>query len=128
MVQLPGDDYNLTIVPDNTGATVTMTDNGVDVTSNLGYKEVETVKEGVTSTTVNYTYSLSNIQTGHTLSVNISSGQMLYLKRSGSWVQVRSIYKKENGNWVDRNQVLIYLMKTLFILKKINELLWQRLV
>lgn len=106
MVQLPGDDYNLTIVPDNTGATVTMTDNGVDVTSNLGYKEVETVKEGVTSTTVNYTYSLSNIQTGHTLSVNISSGQMLYLKRSGSWVQVRSIYKKENGNWIEQEPSL----------------------
>ena len=105
MVQLPGDEYKLVIVPDDTAATVTMTDNGNDVTSSLGYKEIEAVKEGVTTTIVNYTYSLSNIQTGHTLNVTIGAqqGTGVYIKQSGSWVELKKVYRKENNAWVEQD-------------------------
>lgn len=99
MVQLPGDSYKLTIIPDNTGATVTATDNGTDITNSLERKEIETVKEGVTSTTVNYIYRLNDIQATHNISVSISSGQVLSMKINGNWVEVRVVKKKIGGVW-----------------------------
>lgn len=99
MVQLPGDSYKLTIIPDNTGATVTATDNGTDITSSLERKEIETVKEGVTSITINYIYRLNNIQATHNISVSISSGQVLSVKISGNWVEARVVKKKISGVW-----------------------------
>ena len=99
MVQLPGDSYKLTIIPDNTGATVTAADNGTDVTSSLERKEIETVKDGITSTTVNYIYRLNDIQATHNISVSILSGQVLSMKISGNWVEARVVKKKIGGVW-----------------------------
>lgn len=105
MVQLPGDSYKLTIIPDNTGATVTATDNGTDITNSLERKEIQTVKDGVTSTTVNYIYRLNNIQTGHTLIASISAGDAIYLKISGVWTEMRAVYKKVSGSWVKQGDL-----------------------
>lgn len=105
MVQLPGDAYKLTIIPDSSGATVSLTDNGIDVSSSLERKEIETVKAGVTSVTVNYIYRLNNIQTGHTLVASISAGDAIYLKISGAWSEMRAVYKKVGGSWVKQDDL-----------------------
>jgi len=99
MVALPGDDYRLTIVPKNSTDTVSVTDNGTDVTGSLERKEVETVKEGVTSTTVNYIYRLTNVQTAHTINVMSELGQVIYRKEGGSW-NIKKVWKKNSrGEW-----------------------------
>lgn len=104
-VVLPGDDYRVTVVPNDSSATVTMTDNSVDVTNNLEYKEIETVKNGVTSITVNYIYTLTNIQTGHTIVVSTSSqgGTGVYIKQNGDWVELQHVYKKVSDAWVEQS-------------------------
>ena len=105
VVALPGENYRITVVPDDTAATVTMTDNGNDVTNNLEYKEVEVVKQGVTSTTVNYIYIVNNVQTAHTITAIIGSSQGtgVYIKQNGSWVELARVYKKENNVWVEQS-------------------------
>lgn len=95
MVQLPGDDYRLTIVPKNPTDSISITDNGTDVTGNLERKEVETEKEGQTIITVNYIYRLTNIQTAHTLNIVSSANDSLYLKINNVWTLVRNVYKKQ---------------------------------
>lgn len=102
MVQMPGDNYTLTVVPDNETDTVTVTDNGIDVSNSLQRKEVETEKEGVTSVTVNFVYTLSNIQTGHTLVVRCTKAietVHMYLKESGSWENISRAYIKNGNRW-----------------------------
>lgn len=99
LVQLPGDSYKLTIVPDNSGATVTAADNGTDITGSLERKEIEVVKDGVVSVTVNYIYRLNDIQATHNISVSISLGQGLSMKIGGNWVQARVVKKKIGGVW-----------------------------
>lgn len=69
-VILAGDRYKLVIVPDDYGATVTLTDNGVDVTSSLEYAE-SIDKDG--NTVSNYMYHLTNINASHTLISTCSS-------------------------------------------------------
>lgn len=103
MVELPGETYKLTIVPENSGDTITVRDNNVDVTSSLERKEVVVEKSGQQVTVVNYIYHINNVQTGHTVVVySASVGNIPYMKVNNSWVQVRSIYKKENGTWVEQ--------------------------
>ena len=103
MVELPGETYKLTIVPENSGDTITVRDNNVDVTSSLERKEVVVEKGGQQVTVVNYIYHINNVQTGHTVVVySASVGNIPYMKVNNSWVQVRSIYKKENGSWVEQ--------------------------
>jgi hypothetical protein len=100
-VKLSGDSYSLTIVPDDPTATVTLTDNNVDRTSQLEYYEGED-KYG--NTVVNYIYRLSNINATHTLVASCSSAiSKLYLKVSGSWVEYEKVYLKVNGSWVEQN-------------------------
>jgi hypothetical protein len=95
MVKLQGDSYRLIIVPDNYQASVALTDNGVNVTSQL---EVETGQDKQGNTIKNYKYTLSNIQAAHTLSVSVGGGQIrLLVKENGSWVQYSKAYKKING-------------------------------
>ena len=72
-VCLPGDTYKLTIVPETTEDTVTVSDNNVDVTNSLERKEIVTEKNGQTALTVNYVYTITNVQTAHTISVHDSS-------------------------------------------------------
>lgn len=101
MVQLPGDTYKLTVVPNNTADTISVRDNNTDVTGSLVRKEETVVKEGVSATVVNYIYTLSNIQTGHTIVVYASSaeGNAPYIKINGNWVRMGTIYKKVSGAW-----------------------------
>jgi hypothetical protein len=80
-VKLEGDSYHLNIVPDDTGATVTITDNNIDVTSSLEYNS--DYKNGVL--VVSYTYKLTNIQATHNLIVTIGSvATKIYLKENGT--------------------------------------------
>ena len=108
MVQLPGDDYRLTIVPKNPTDSISITDNGTDVTGNLERKEVETEKEGQTIIAVNYIYRLTNIQTAHTLNIVSSANDSLYLKINGIWTLVKTVYKKtfndKEGDYVWEKQ------------------------
>jgi hypothetical protein len=99
MVVLPGDDYRLTIVPKNSTDTVSVTDNGTDVTGTLERKEVQTEKEGQTITTVNYIYRLTNIQAAHTLNVSVAGGQILLTKTNGNWVIALKVFKKDERGW-----------------------------
>lgn len=99
MVQLPGDSYRLTIAPKNSGDTITMTDNNVNVTSQLERKEVTTEKDGQTITVVNYIYRLSNIQATHNLVVssalqNLSSS--IYL--NSQWNE-GTLNRKQDSRW-----------------------------
>ncbi len=102
MVQLPGDNYKLTVVPPNATDVVSVYDNNTDVTSNLERKEITTEKDGVTTTTVNYIYTLYNIQAAHNIVAQVSSaGDSSYLKVNGEWEGVK-IYKKINNVWVEQ--------------------------
>ena len=85
-VALAGEDYRLTIVPDNITDDVILVDNNNDVTSSLERKEVTTVKDGVTSTTVNYIYILTNIQATHNLTATTqtSVSSPIYYKANNS--------------------------------------------
>ena len=103
MVALPGDDYRLTIVPEKSTDTVSITDNGTDVTGNLERKEVQTEKEGQTITTVNYIYRLTNIQAAHTLNVLTSGGQILSVMSGGTWVSARKVFKRDERGWSEVN-------------------------
>ena len=101
MVKLDGQSYHLVIVPDDPEATVTLTDNNVDVTSQLSYEE-GTDKSG--NKVVNYTYDISSVTAAHTLVVSCSSGslQVLYFKQDDRWVAVTKAYVKQNGAWVEQ--------------------------
>ena len=99
MVQLPGDSYKLVVVPDNINDTVSLTDNGTNVTSSLTREETTTEKSGETVTVVNYIYRLSNIQATHNLVVSVtSSGKSVYYNDNG-WNELESMYKKQDGRW-----------------------------
>ena len=99
-VKLEGDSYRLNIVPNNYNDTVSITDNGVDVTTSL-VREEGTDKEG--NPAVSYLYTLSNIQAAHNLLImSISQVQVLYMKDNGAWIIVNTIYHKENGAWVQK--------------------------
>lgn len=98
-VVLDQGDYKLTIIPDSIGATVTVTDNNVDVTSQLITESYED-KSG--NTVTNYIYNLNTVSANHTINVTSSSGG-LYLKVSGSWIKAQKIYRKESGAWREVN-------------------------
>ena len=104
-VKLEGDSYRLNIVPNNINDTITITDNGVDRTSQL------VMEEGVDkddNPVVSYLYELSNIQAAHTLLIiGASQNEALYVKLGSTWTSVSKIYRKENGSWVEKT--LTYL-------------------
>ena len=99
MVQLPGDVYLLTVVPDDYAYSIAVTDNGTDVTSFVERKEEQITKEGVTTTVVNYIYTISNIQATHNIVVSCFGGESLYIKISGTYVKVSKIWKKIDDEW-----------------------------
>lgn len=105
-VALPGDNYRLNIVPNNITDTVTITDNNINVTSNLE-QETGTDKNG--NPAVSYKYSLSNIQTTHTLIITCIAGssEALFLKTNTEWISVIKLFVKQNDRWVE--QELTYL-------------------
>ena len=101
MVQLPGDYYLLTIVPDDYSYNVTVTDNNTDVTSQVQRKEEEITKEGNTYTVVNYIYRLSNIQATHNIVVQASSNisNPFYIRVGDSWVKASKVYIRSGNKW-----------------------------
>lgn len=106
IVQLPGDTYRLVIVPENTGDTITVRDNNIDVTGSLVKKEETVQKEGSAVTVVNYIYTLSNIQTGHTIIVASEASGVLYVKTNTGWVEARRIWKKNSKDeWVEQTDL-----------------------
>ena len=109
MVQLPGDDYRLVIIPEDNNDTVTVTDNNTDVTAQLERKEVTTEKEGVSTTVVNYIYRLTDIQATHNIVVSSSTGtKNVYIKDNG-WVSSTDILKKDNDRWSSIRYTRIYI-------------------
>lgn len=105
-VKLPGDSYRLNIVPNSITDTVSITDNGNNVTSNLE-RESGVDKEG--NPVVSYRYTLQNIQADHTLVITSQSGQtdFLYVKQNGAWVTVEKLFVKEDGRWVEHSLTYI---------------------
>lgn len=99
MVQLPGDNYKLTIVPDNINDEATATDNNSNVTDELQRVETEVTKDGKTITVVNYIYNISNVQATHDIAVTCQSVSTLYLKISGAFTEVRKAFIKVSGTW-----------------------------
>lgn len=109
-VKLEGDGYKLTIIPDAVNSTISITDNGNNVTSSLtrvdGYDKNN-------QPIVNYTYSLSNITANHTLMVSIGGAQIkLYVKQNGTWVAYSKAYKKINGSWVEQDITSVFNTNT----------------
>ena len=48
-----------------------------------------------------YTYTISNIQSNHTIVVSSSAPtETLYFKNNGNWVAATEVYKKVSGSWV----------------------------
>ena len=101
MVQLPGDSYHLTIVPDDYSYNVSVTDNNTDVTSQVQRKEEQITKDGNTYTVVNYIYKINNVQATHNIIATCSPSESLHVKLNGSWIQVTKIYKKINNAWTE---------------------------
>jgi hypothetical protein len=101
MIKLAGQSYHLTIVPDNTTASVSITDNGVDATSNL-VKEEGVDKTG--NTVVNYTYKIASVTAAHNLAITVG-GAKISIKVNGSWRTYSTVYKKINGVWVEQSDL-----------------------
>lgn len=115
-VVLDNDDYKLTIVPNETNAAVSLTDNNNNVTSQLERVESQIEKDGTTVTYVNYIYNLSNISATHNLIVNCISGSTVYLKVNGSWVAVNKIYKKIDDRWQEQSDLTnVFNSNTIYI-------------
>lgn len=102
MVRLAGDNYKLTIIPDDYNATVTLLDNNNNVTNLL---ETETGVDKYNNPVINYVYRLSNIAATHTLTASCisSANSTLYMKVNNTWTQYRKVYVKTNGSWVEQN-------------------------
>lgn len=100
VVKLEGDNYSITIIPDNASATVTLKDNNVDRTSAL---EVIQGQDKSGNPIVNYTYTLTNITAAHTIEVSTASGPKLYIKVGSNWQEYTKAYKKVNGSWVEQS-------------------------
>lgn len=99
MVQLPGDYYSLTIVPDDYSYEISVLDNNADVTSQVQRKEEEITKEGNTYTVVNYIYRLSNIQATHNIVVQAKPNNPFYVRVGDSWVKATKVYIRSGNQW-----------------------------
>lgn len=101
-VELAGDAYNLTIVPNNMNDVITVRDNNVDVSSSLEMKTSTVEKDGSTITYKSYNYTLTNISAAHNIVVSTTSGSTVYYKVNGSWVSVSKVYKKIDDRWQEQ--------------------------
>ena len=99
-VKIAGDNYMLTIVPDNKSTPIYLTDNGVDVTSSLVSEETVD-KNG--NNIITYYYTLTNIQEMHNLLAKAGEATtFLYIKDNGSWKKSTKVYQKINGSWIEQ--------------------------
>lgn len=107
-IVLPGDEYKLTIVPENQNETVTLYDNGTDMSSQLQVVNVEKEEDGQTVTIKNYIYRLANVQAAHNLVVETTK-QVLpqSIKLNGNWINA-SFFYKVNGVWAQIGLTDIY--------------------
>lgn len=105
MVQLPGDTYQLTVVPDDYSYEVSVTDNSVNVDSSVQRIEQEITKDGNTYTVVNYVYQISNVQATHNINVVCSITSNTYIKLDDRWTTINHVYKKINGAWVIQSNI-----------------------
>lgn len=97
VIIMPGNSYNLNIVPNSITDIIGISDNGNNVTANL-IKEKGMNQEG--DTIVSYSYELANINANHTLQiVAVTADSILYEKVNGTWTVVVEAYYKENGRW-----------------------------
>ena len=107
-VILPGDEYRLTIVPENQNEIVTLYDNGTDVSTQLQVVNVEKEEDGQTVTIKNYIYRLANVQAAHNLSVQTTKPIIpLLVKVNGNWVSA-SYYGKATDTWIKLSLEDIY--------------------
>lgn len=107
-VVLSGDEYRLTIVPENQNEIVNLTDNGVDVSSQMEVIHVETEEGGETVTIINYIYKLSNVQAAHNLNVQTTKLAIPQsIKLNNTWTRGNFFYKV-NGAWVGISLADIY--------------------
>jgi hypothetical protein len=107
-VVLSGDEYRLTIVPENQNEIVNLTDNGVDVSSQMETIHVETEEGGETVTIINYIYKLSNVQAAHNLNVQTTKRAIPQsIKLNNAWTRGNFFYKV-NGTWVRTSLADIY--------------------
>lgn len=99
-VYLPGDKYQLTIVPDDYSFDVSLIDNNVN--SNVQKVEYEITKNNETYTVVNYIYNINNVQGNHTIYVSCYSTNNTYVKLNNNWTLVKNVFMKINGEWVEQ--------------------------
>ena len=52
-----------------------------------------------------YKYTVTNVQTAHTIVVSEFKEETMYVKQNGTWVELRKVYKKVNGNWVEQTDL-----------------------
>lgn len=104
-VRLAGQGYELIVVPDYNSATLTVTDNGTDVTSSVTTETTTNPRTG--ATVINYIYKIAAVNAAHTIVVQLASstGAKVYLKINGIWTLYSSVYVKANGVWVRQADV-----------------------
>ena len=105
VVKLAGEDYSLTLVPDNVTDTVILFDNNIDRSSELIRTET-TDRSG--NTIVAYTYELSDINTEHTLAAGCTTANTskIYVKQGNTWTQYSKIWVKIDDVWVEQNSLI----------------------
>lgn len=92
MVQLPGDNYTLTIIPDKPNYKVSIEDNGRDRTKELERNETTINDELI----VNYIYKLNKVSQDHILTIEVIPAEMLYMKILGKFIGIDNVYRKNN--------------------------------
>lgn len=112
-VQLPGDTYTITVVPDDYSYDVAITDNNINVDAAVEKVEQEITKDSTTYTVVNYIYHINNIQGNHNISVICMSTSNTYIKLDDRYVRVEHIWKKVNGSWVEQENNIIDVLTAL---------------
>ena len=122
-VVLPGDDYRLTIIPENNRETIILKDNDYDVSSQLERVEIETEKDGQAITVLNYVYRLNNISQGHVLTVETTKPNLAFsIKINGTYMSGNFIVKA-NGAWVQIQAVDIYAHNGVKWLESLNDVI-----
>ena len=104
-VLLDGENYKLVAIPESTGQTAIVTDNGTDVTQYV--ERHESSENGVT--TVNYVYKIFNTDADHDIVVFMEEqiSNSLYYKQNGEWIRIKKLYKKQHGVWTEQDPTYV---------------------
>lgn len=70
----------------------------------LQFKVAITLNESFTPGTY-YKYTISNVQTDHTIVVAAAVTETISFKSNGTWVTATKVYKKVNGAWVEQSDL-----------------------